>query len=97
MRDLVRDWHDGRSVVGQRRLGHQDLELAAIETLDDLGRALARRELVEELLDVGDFERALLQRVFADYILHRGLGRGIVRQGWGLTPVCPPIRSGPAR
>ena len=75
VRHLVRHGHDRRRVVGQRRLGHQDLELAALEPLDDLGRRLPLGKLVEELLDVPDLERALLEWVFPNQIV-RGIDIG---------------------
>ena len=76
VRHLVRHRHH-RAVL-EARLRHQDLIFATLEPGHDLGRRLRRRELVEELLDVRDLERALLQRVLADEIRGRLGHRAIV-------------------
>ena len=43
---------------------------AARQPADDLGGGLLARELAEELLDVLDLERALLEIVLGDVIFH---------------------------
>ena len=45
--------------------------LAILQPLDDLRRRLPAVELAEELLDVLDFERALLERVLLDHMLQQ--------------------------
>src|SRR5439155_769881 len=70
VRDLERDRHDRARVVGQRRLGHQDLMIAIGETLDHLGRGLLPGEVEKEFLDVLDFERALVQPVLLQEVFH---------------------------
>ena len=42
----------------------------AVQTAHDLGRRLLARKLAEVLLDVLDFERALLELVLRDVIFH---------------------------
>ena len=38
--------------------------------LDDLGSGLFSREIEEELLDVLDFERSLLERILLEEVFH---------------------------
>jgi len=68
--DLERDGHNGGRIVGQRRLGHQDLVIAIGEAAHDLSRTLFAREVEEKLFDVLNFERALVKAVLADEIFH---------------------------
>ena len=70
MADLERHRHDLAGLVVERGLDHVDQVLAVLQPLDDLGRRLLAAELAEELLDVLDFERALLERVLLDDLLH---------------------------
>src|SRR5262245_16743706 len=70
VRDLERHRHDGSRIVGQRRVGEQDQVRAADQTAGDFRRGLLARELAEELLDVLNLERALLEIVLRDVILH---------------------------
>ena len=60
---LVRRGHDGAGIVGKRRHRHQDEVIAVLQPPDDLGRSLAALVLAEELFDVLDLERALLERI----------------------------------
>ena len=66
--DLERDRRDHARVVGQRRLGDQDEELAVAQAIDDFLRGLLARELAEVLLDVLDLERAGFERVLLDQV-----------------------------
>ena len=69
MGHLVRRRHDGTGIVGKRRHRHQDEMIAVLQPPDDLGRGLAALVLAEELFDVLDLERALLERIFRDAML----------------------------
>jgi hypothetical protein len=68
--DLERDRHDAAGLVGQRRLRHQDQGLAVAQPRHDLVCGLLARELAEELLDVLNLERARLEGVVLDQVLH---------------------------
>src|SRR2546425_5149307 len=63
-------------VVRQRRLRHQDEKLTVPEPLDYLLGRFLPRELPEILLDVLDFERASIERVLLDQVLH-WMGTGL--------------------
>ena len=70
MRHLERHRHDHAGIVGQRGLGHQDLVIAIGQPLNDFGRRLLPRKIEEELLDVLDLERPLLERILLDEVFH---------------------------
>src|SRR5690242_1965481 len=70
MRDLERDWHDHAGIVGKRRLRHEDLVIAIGQPLNDFGRCLLPRKIEEELLDVLNLERSLLERILFDKVFH---------------------------
>ena len=57
-------------IVGKRGLGHQDLMIAIRQPRDDLRRGLLAREIEEELLDVLNLERALLEPILPDEVFH---------------------------
>ena len=71
VRDLERHRHDRAGVVRQRRVGQQNRGARdPLSRADDLGRGLLPRKLAEELFDVLDLERALLELVLGDVIFH---------------------------
>ena len=70
VRDLERDRHDGRAVVGKRRLGHQDLVIPIGQPPHDLAGVFLAREIEKELLDVLDLERSLLEPILPNQIFH---------------------------
>ncbi len=69
VRDLERHGHHV-AIVGQRRAGEQDEVPPARQAADDFGGSLLARKLAEELFDVLNLERALLEIVLRDVILH---------------------------
>ena len=74
VRDLERHRDDRSGVVGQRRGREQDEVPAPGQPADDFRRRFLPRELAEELLDVLDLQRTLLEIVLLDVIFH-GLNR----------------------
>ena len=70
VRHLERDGHDHARIVREWRLRHEDLMVTIAEALNHFGGGLLPREVEEELLDVLDFERALLQGVLLEKIFH---------------------------
>ena len=70
MRDLEGDRHDRPRIVWQRRVGQQNEVGAALQAPDDLGGGLLSRKLAEELFDVLNLERTLLELVLGDVIFH---------------------------
>ena len=70
VRHLERHRHDRAGIVGQRRAREQNQVRAALQAPDDFGRGLLARKLAEELLDVLNLERALLEVVLGDVIFH---------------------------
>ena len=70
VRHLERHGHERPRFVGQRRFGHEDLVIAVGQALDDLGRGLFPREIEEELLDVLNFQGALMEAVLLQEIFH---------------------------
>ena len=70
VRDLEGNGNDGAAIVGQRRIREQDEMRAPVQPPHDLGSGLLARKLTEELFDVLNLERALLELVLRDVILH---------------------------
>ena len=70
VRDLERHRNHRPGIVGQRRLGHQDLVVAVVEPVDHFRGGLLPREIEKELLDVLDFERSLLEPVLLQEVFH---------------------------
>src|SRR5215204_3825837 len=65
---LERHWHDGSTIIGQRRFRHQDLMVAILQALHDLRGVLLPREIKKVFLDVLDLEGALLKPVLLDEV-----------------------------
>lgn len=78
VRHLERDRHDGAWVVGEGCFGHHDLVVPVLQSGHHLSGGLASGKFAKKFLDVLDLERALLQTVLSDVILHgyRLVGRG---------------------
>ena len=72
VRHLERHRHHRPRIVGQRRLGHQDLMVAIVEAVDHLRGGLLAGEIEEELLDVLDLERSLLEAGLLQEVFHGG-------------------------
>lgn len=60
--------YDGRRIISEGRLSHEDLVISIGQSIDDLGGTFPTLVLTEVLLDVFNFERTLLQCVLANVI-----------------------------
>ncbi len=70
VRDLERHGDDAARVVGQRCRREQNQVPPARQPAHDFRRGLLPRELAEELFDVLNLQRALLEIVLLDVIFH---------------------------
>ena len=70
MRHLEGHRHERAGLLGEGRFRHQDLMIAVGEPLNDFSRRLLAREIEEELLDVLNLQRALLESVLLDQVFN---------------------------
>jgi hypothetical protein len=70
VRNLEGHRHNRRRIVGQRRFRHQDLVVAVGQPPNHFGCGLLARKIEEELLQVLDLERSLVERVLFNQIFH---------------------------
>ena len=73
MRDLVGDRNHRARVVRKWRRRHQNEVVAVFQPTDDFLSGLPALILAEELFDVFDLERALLERILRNPMLQRAL------------------------
>ena len=68
MGHLIGHRYDGRRIIREGRLSHEDLVISINQPIDDLGSPFSALVLTEVLLDVFNLKRTLLQCVLANVI-----------------------------
>ena len=71
VRHFVRRGDDGAGIVREWRHRHQNKVVAVLQAPDDLGGGLPALVFAEELLDVLNLQRALLEWILRDAMLQR--------------------------